>query len=199
LCLCSRLVPVLSACACALGLCLCSRLVPVLSACALSAYAFVPGSVVMACFHSLVFGLDPVFVRSSGFGLARFNLFRFFGPLFVPRPLWDVCASLQAFVPRFGTFVPCFRPLCLSSASLWVFFGLSSGLLVFFGLRSLLVSWFLPHASCTSLRQCGPVFVLYKHNVFILFFHQSYSEDIIWYLSCMIAKCLFPSSWDYNR
>jgi hypothetical protein len=133
LCLCSRLVPVLSACACALGLCLCSRLVPVLSACALSAYAFVPGSVVMACFHSLVFGLDPVFVRSSGFGLARFNLFRFFGPLFVPR---------------FGTFVPRFRPLCLTLGLLCLASGLCAFLRLLFGSSSDFLRASSPSSAC---------------------------------------------------
>jgi hypothetical protein len=129
-CLCSRFV----ACLCSqLVACLCSRLVPVLSACALSAYAFVPGSVVMACFHSLVFGLDPVFVRSSGFGLARFNLFRFFGPLFVPR---------------FGTFVPRFRPLCLALGLLCLASGLCAFLRLLFGSSSDFLRASSPSSAC---------------------------------------------------
>ncbi len=44
-----------------------------------SACAFALGSIAMACCHSSAFVLDPVFVRSYGFGLARFNIFRFFG------------------------------------------------------------------------------------------------------------------------
>jgi hypothetical protein len=87
----------------------------------------------MACFHFLVFGLDPVFVRSSGFGLARFNLFRFFGPLFVPR---------------FGTFVPRFRPLCLALGLLCLASGLCAFLRLLFGSSSDFLRASSPSSAC---------------------------------------------------
>ena len=101
----------------ALGLYLCSRLVPVLSACELSAYAFAPGSVVIIprLLASIPFSFGRRVLASLGstffvsLGLCtslRASVPRFGTLLCLASglcdSLWDFCALFQAFVPFFG-------------------------------------------------------------------------------------------------